>query len=186
MNTSTGVRTYFLYLRFLRVDGVLWMAVECLTFIFMNRNTFGRSALNPRGYEGSNASVKDANECVTIVSGMIVVSHVGRRTFGVEQPRSSVLNYFDGFSELLAWSGAVTINTPHGAFAGESQKDLKLFGTLPNMHTLVRTPTDEDSRRWVQLTYKVDGRTYGHRDLLSNSEHYTADFGDAVARACSL
>ena len=132
-----------------------------------------------------------------------MVAYWSSREFIIEQPFSTLIHLTLPFSAMLRMTGASSIATDHGLFAHDptqrTQKKLKLMGTPRWLTTLtVPTPSVNSSvsrRRWAfgackktLYTTKVDRatgqkKTYGKKRDLKLSEHYSAEFSEAIARA---
>ena len=70
----------------------------------------------------------------------------------------------------------------HGAYNGDSEKKLILMGTATWTGQLVCKATPEDQARWVPLCVTDSKRSCGTPPF-EGSEHYSVEFGCAVAEA---
>jgi len=179
-STTDGFRAHILIVR--SISKLMWWGIECLTWIWVARSSFRRSYFAPNGDE-SMAQVLQANHVRDYACAACALLFWCGRDFIIEQPQSSLLNLTEEMRAVISLSGALTITTQHGAFETDETaptKPLKLFGTPAWLSQLQRRCPDNGAKR-IKLSIKVDGKVKGHKDLLSQSEHYSREFGDAVA-----
>ena len=104
------------------------------------------------------------------------------RFYVLEQPRSSVVNYMPEMVAVLALTGAIMVNTDHGAFDDGSVKPLKLFGTPAWLPLIMRVASREETPKPRPKLFKSIGKkVYGCKSEMKESEHYCQEFGTAVA-----
>ena len=178
IHTATGIRLVTTCLRFLR--GLLWMGIECKTWVWINRATYGRSASHVVGNEHSNQAVREANVVAQIATFYCVLATLNGCGYIIENPKSSLINYVPVVKTLFEVTGAKTVMTAHGAFGGTTKKEFKLMGNVKWLSSLKRTCTPAQCKNFELLTKTVDGKVYGKKRQMSNSEHYSVEFAEAV------
>ncbi len=77
----------------LRPGGLLWAGVECSTWVFLSRSTYGRSKSRPEG-DAESAAVRIANRMAERTVMLCSVACSRGAKVVVENPMSTLLWYF--------------------------------------------------------------------------------------------
>ena len=108
------------------------------------------------------------------------------RDFIIEQPKSPLLNACTEMCALHDLAQVQDVVLDHGSFERAPDapvKPLKLFGTPSWLPKLEQTCKDEPAVKRTKLTRtNASGGVCGIKDKLSESEHYSTEFGEAVAQ----
>eukprot|EP00959_Pyramimonas_sp_CCMP1952_P454626 9470194-Pyramimonas_sp.AAC.1 len=139
--------------------GEFWWGIECKTWVWVNRVTYGRSKENPWGKE-DEAAVIAANNVSKHFVFVALILYWGRRLYTVEQPKSSLLNYVDIVQTLFGVHSVTTVNCDHGYFddPDSAVKPLKLMGTAPFMSLMRATVPLADRTHRAKLTIEKRGK----------------------------
>ena len=86
----------------LREGGLLWAAVECSTWVFLSRSTYGRSKRRPAG-DLDHAAVRIANRMAerTVMLSVLAASRGAKIV--IENPQSSLLSYVHPCLSSARW-----------------------------------------------------------------------------------
>ena len=189
--TNAGFRAWCLSLRHLRKNGLLWLAVECKTWVWIGRCQTGRSKSFPLGDE-SNPKVREANKVMLRVAFLCIVATCVDVSFIVEQPVTSLLDSVPVFQGLMRAACARRVPLDLGAYGAPTKKPLKLWGTTKWLNSLTRrVPRNWKQTRATAVTKTVVVKGSAKRvsrglvKELSASEHYSQEFAKAVALAFS-
>ena len=87
-----GFRLIVVCLRFLRTGALLWLGVECKTWVWINRVSYGKSLRNVRGFQYGNTDVIEANKVADVVALLCLMCSLGERHYVIENPMSILVN----------------------------------------------------------------------------------------------
>ena len=180
MLSAPGLRLFLDALTSTREGGMNWWGTKCSSFVSLCASVSLRNAFNDWLGNTERFFVREGNAQAEITAIGIFLAALCGLLPVLEQPSSSVMprtpslrNVFEffGFYRQVVWMGA---------FSGPSPKPLQLWH-LPSLD-LCRLgrpkPTGLDAGLVVQGN---DGSWTGVKDRLEISEHYTFEFGCAVA-----
>ena len=168
-------------------EGALtWWGTECSSFSAMCKSCSRRFAENAfLGVTTTNDDldfVHRGNVQMTITALMIFLSHLLGNACVLEQPLGSVMPLAPPLSTVLHFIGASRETTWHSSFGAASAKPFQLISNRRNIIDLKRPkPKGKAS---ASLAHKGDSGTYtGIKDVLKESQAYTAEFAKAVCAA---
>ena len=126
--------------------------------------------------------VHRGNLQMTITALMVFLSHLLKNACVLEQPLGSVMPLAPPLSTVLHFIGANRETTWHSSFGASSAKPLQLISNRCNIIDLKRPkPKGQAS---APLVHKGESGSYtGIKDVLKNSQAYTAEFAKAVGVA---
>ena len=167
-------------------NALVHFAPPCSSWVFMSRGSTGRSKLNPGG-RLQYQSVRDANTIIFRVAILMLVAIAKGMSYLVEQPGSSLLEWFEVFAKVLGLSLARRIYTWMGAFGAPTPKATLLWSNnVPFLMTLKRNIRRCDfvdqERHQVSKRYQDNN---GHARVtggagLKRTQAYPEGFGEAV------
>ena len=162
---------------------LLWVALPCSSWIWINRGTSGRNRLLWAG----NTTLKyihDANKMVSRTVLLLWIASWRGVTWVLEQPISSVMGEHDRLQQLFQGMVVYRTRASQGAFGGETKKVLKFWGNHPWIGELStykamgafakRASRTRVNRRGIEVTD-------GNHKALRESQTYSRKFGRVVA-----
>ena len=164
-----------------REKGLVWMAPQCSTWVWVSRFTYKRSAKQPLGDE-THPDVQEANLVADVVAKIIIVCRALRIHYVVEQPSSSLLWHHPAINSALVSCGGGKASVQLGRMGAASAKPLTLCGSAPWLVRLAAwirvrpLPVQLESLAPVQ-----GGWVSGRRDALAASSAYPVAFAEAIA-----
>ncbi len=184
MNSSVGFALALLLVLAVRPGGLIWMAPVCSSWVFINRSTSMRSALNPCG-DRSLPHVADGNLQAPRVALLAWLAAARGCSWVLEQPRSSILWHHPRFQLLLHHLQVFRAPLCLGDFGAATEKPIYLWSShawiqevRPRGRKAKAKHTTCQQRRDANGKLVVDGGR-----LLKSSQTYPRAFGQAVASA---
>jgi len=164
----------------LRIGGCLWAAPECSSWVWISRSGSGRSKDKATG-NAKLSRIDEANIMVSRLTNLLLLAWSRGAHIFVEQPVSSVMNFFSPMSYFIASCLLFSTITWLGAFGAETSKPINVWSTCAAVKSLKKSIP----RGLKRLCTKKQGRTYGKTDDLTESSAYPEKFGRAVANLYS-
>jgi len=163
--------------------GVLWLAPECKSWIWLSRRTSKRCSENADG-DTSVTSVAEANAVARLLADVCRTCYALGVQYVIENPRSSVLFTYPPIEAMLRATDARSVAVDLGRAGATSPKPLVLWGTACWLDrlagTIRRRPALSQPRRLTEATGRF---VNGKKTDLEHSAAYPRVFGTIVARA---
>ena len=171
--------------------GILWLATVCSSWVWMSRNSTGRSIRNPLG--GTGTSTTQGNTMVARCSLLVLVCIAVGNSWALEQPATSFMVMHPAMAWIRSFHGRVNnaswyqCDTCMGAFGAKTVKPTKIYGNRRLVLALGRSQAGVRGDSNTVTTVKVDPVT-GVRSTnggpgLKETQAYTPGFGAAVLEA---
>eukprot|EP00438_Fugacium_kawagutii_P001598 Skav204352 [mRNA] locus=scaffold866:500:1387:+ [translate_table: standard] len=183
---SKGLRLVIDALSCVKYGGLCWIATKCSSFVSLCLCQSQRSATNNFMGDETRPFVRNGNDLMQISSLLFLLAYLCGLWPVVEQPLSSVLPDCPAMRTVLRFTSARKCVTYLGSYEGPSQKPLQLWSPWHRVQTLHR-PKPMDLVAAEPLARRhgdSDERFTGNKELLRESEAYTAAFGKAVVQLC--
>lgn len=179
--TASGLRLYIEALGSLREKGLSWLATQCSSYVVLCRATTMRFPSNDFLGNLSNPRVVEGNSLGLLSALLYFLAWVSLSCPVLEQPLNSCLPETPAWKYLLRWTKAICTTTYLGSFGGPSQKPLQLWHSRMEFVALSRPRPTWLGAAAESLVTRDGAKFTGRRDQLIESEHYTVQFGRAVA-----
>ena len=190
INSTAGFVLALLLTLRVKPGGFVWFAPLCSSWVWMCRNTTGRTPVFPEG-RFLVPSVRYGNVMCARVLLLLWIAECRGVFIGLEQPTSSVMEHVPKFQDMLKcrrrslgplWRVRLSL----GYYGAESSKPVFVYSNfkwveqVSEYTTRVQLPKSEGV---VTRTVNMDGRLQvsGGRNL-KETENYPKHFGTAVAR----
>ena len=182
---SVGFGRWLDDLSFSAPGALIWFGTQCSSFLLMCKGKSERSRSN--GFFGNTTRefVVLGNKQMLVTSLMYLIAWVVGCSAVLEQPLQSVLPKLQPLSTVLRFCSACRTITWLGSFNGDSSKPIQLWHTNHQYSQLKRPCPSLKFKdkllvtRWVQ---QQSGRKrFRGNSRLKKSQHYTVEFGRAVA-----
>ena len=132
MNINTNEGFALLLLCLLRVcsGGLMIIAAQCSSWVWLSRSTSGRSTENPHG-DVSKQFVRDGNLLNVRCSVVCAIAHMVGVLWVIEQPASSLFFNVEAMREVIKFCKAVRVHFFMDQFGHPAKKGTVLVGTAP-------------------------------------------------------
>lgn len=157
----------------------VWAAPVCGPWVFICRKGTQRTKADAHGDLG-NPRVRRANVMVMHVVILLLIAWLRNLHLWIEQPVSSLMNYFSPFGEFLRSCVKHNVVTYLGApdFGADTAKPIQVWSSSREVEKLKRNKPKLSKR----LVHNADdGSVHGNKSLLKDSSAYPKGFGLAVA-----
>ena len=184
MLSARGLRLFLDALTSTRKRGMNWWGTKCSSFVSLCASLAQRTAFNDWLGDQTRFFVMEGNSQAEVTALGIFIGVVCGLLCVLEQPVSSVMPRTPSLQSVFAFFGFNRQVVWMGAFSGPSPKPLQLWHPPSlDLSRLGRPkPIGLDAGLVVQGD---DGSWTGVKDRLEISEHYTFEFGCAVAQCFS-
>lgn len=171
----------------LKPNGLAWFATVCSTWVFLSRNSTGRSASEPLGRthfeQVDNGNIQTGRSSLLALLTMCLGSF-----WALEQPASSLMFCHPGFAYIrhvasfFDWAPWYHVRTYMGAFSALTSKPTDLAGNGAWLCMLAQEMPSIRSAGGLVDVQRVGGRNMvtGRPKQLKQTQTYTAEFGLAV------
>ena len=184
MMTAKGIRTWMDMLVSSRRNSLHWFGTRCSSFVVLCLSASLRYPSNQFYGDTSRQWVEEGNLQQEVTALAMFVSILLGSIPVLEQPGSSCMMKLPSLSHVFSYFNFKKTVTYMGSFSGRFQKQLQLWHPENTFEGLRR---DKPDPLTLELCAEVGeswagGKTFsGNKELLEISEHYTAEFGAAVA-----
>ena len=184
--TPDGLRLWLHELAMTAQGALTWWGTECSSFSAMCKFGSQRSVENAfLGVTTTNDDldfVHRGNVQMTITSLLVLLSHLLGNACVLEQPLGSVMPLAPPLSTVLHFIGASRETTWHASFGAASAKPLQLISNSSNIMHLKR-PKPKGQKSAASVRKGNAGAYTGIKDVLKESQAYTAEFAKAACAA---
>ena len=157
--------------------GTLFAAPVCSSWVWIGRSGSGRSSASAAG-DRSNPRIRHANQMVVHLVFVLLLAWVRGVQLYVENPVSSLINFFSPFKELVDTVLLHKATVHLGSYGAESQKSVTIWSTSPLVHRL-KVPKVPSL---VKLASRTSSGVTGKGKELKVSQAYPRRFGEVVAK----
>ena len=176
----------------LKPDGLAWFATVCSTWVYLSRNSTGRSAADPLG-RTCFEQVDNGNLQVGRSSLLALLTMCLGSFWALEQPASSLMLCHPGFAYIrhvaafFDWAPLYHVRTYMGAYSALTAKPTDLCGNGSWLCCLQQEmPRHLKSGGLVSVEQKGSKVSVtGNTQKLKQTQTYTQEFGDAVCESWS-
>lgn len=187
MLTPQGLRTWFDALVASRRKSLHWYATRCSSFVPLCVSQSMRYEENSYYGDRSRRWVEEGNLQMEITSMMMFFSFLLGCIPALEQPTGSVLPKLPSLRNVLWFFDFKKTVTYMGSFGGPTSKPLQIWHPSSGPGSLfaaIARPRPDGLDNLALKGESSDGNhTYtGNKEMLTESEHYTPEFGACVAQ----
>ena len=180
--TPGGLRLWLAALCATVPHALVWLGLECKSFVVLSRSQSLRSAGNQWMGDETKEFVQNGNALQEISALIVFLAKLMECVAALEQPLNSCAPLCRPLKGVLAFTAARMVTTYHGAYGGETVKPLQVW-TLAEAFDSLRRPKPSQSRESALATRDYGGGFTGIGPRLKASQAYTRCFGDAVMAA---
>lgn len=165
--------------------GLAFIGVVCSSWVALNRGTSGRSRDNPCGRE-QFPSVQKANLMLSRVVLLLTVIMHHRGHWVIQNPISSLIDYYPRLEEFLRYRAHFKVTTWLGMFGATTPKAVKLFSDDGFVQHLVRKLDRSKfapSNTTIRYRDGAGKMRYKGSSTLKARQTYPRNFGRHVALA---
>lgn len=179
---SNGLRLILDAICTVRKHGLCWLATPCSSFTVLCRAQSQRDETNHwLGPDNPYEFVTVGNWLAEISSLICFLSYLLSLRFVIEQPTTSCMFQTPSLRGVLFYTHAERYVVYMGSYGGPTVKPLQLYSPWPAIRSLqTERPDLFGAESLVTRSESGSGFT-GRKDLLTQSQQYTQDFGKAVA-----
>ena len=160
-----------------RPHGMVWAAPVCSSWVWISRSGSGRSSADAAGHLHV-PRIRHSNKMVVHLVLLMLLAWVRGCHIFVENPVSSVINFFSPFSDFLESCMPHKATVHLGSYGADTQKSVTIWSTSSLVQRL-RVPMQRAGATLATRT--ASGSVTGKGKALKASQAYPRKFGEAVA-----
>ena len=166
LNTCAGFALAVLLLLRTQPGGLLFLAAQCSSWVWVARSHTGRSKANPRGHE-TKPVVAEGNSLNDRAAHLCYIASMLQVVWVIEQPASSLFFDTDRMSSVIKYCGATRVHLWLYDYGHSARKGTVFVGTAAWLPVFARSGKVHEDAKQVATTKprnEGDGSAKGKRE----------------------
>ena len=181
LNTCAGFALAVLLLLRTQPGGLLFLAAQCSSWVWVARSHTGRSKANPRGHE-TKPVVAEGNSLNDRAAHLCYIASMLQVVWVIEQPASSLFFDTDRMSSVIKYCGATRVHLWLYDYGHSARKGTVFVGTAAWLPVFARSGKVHEDAKQVATTKP---RNEGDGSAKGKREARTRRAGQSMAKAMS-